>query len=303
MNRSILKLLLIVGIAFSSCTGGEKKPVTTDPVKQDTLPVRITIDSTNVIPIWDSLHVESDELFLPMMEGKGNGKPKGPKTPPIVQPEEPPVVVNPLPPPPVYIPPVWPAEPYKSRNVVYVNFDGGIMTSPYWNGGISLACAAATLPQEARDSIMRYVQVAFMDVDIQFTQDVNVYNAAAPGYRQQTYVTPTSSWKPGASGWTYTTCFWWNEDVPNFVFSDKLSNSIKMIAEIIIHENGHAIGLSHHAGFNSDCVYVAAYKNGPYMGNSLNSQPRGYWEDSPSSVCTVIQYDLTVLQTKCGVRR
>jgi hypothetical protein len=114
-------------------------------------------------------------------------------------------------------------------------------------------------------------------------------------------VTPTSSWRPGVSGISYTGSFSWGDDTPCFVFSDRLYNVSSYIGEIASHEAGHSLGLNHQTEWDANCQLISSYRMGVVMGNSLYVS-QGAWTYGPTIACNIFQNDDQVLTNKLGLR-
>jgi hypothetical protein len=122
-------------------------------------------------------------------------------------------------------------------------------------------------------------------------------------------VTPTSAWYAGVGGVAYVGSFTWGDDTPGFVFSDRLNNKAKYIAECCSHESGHTLGLSHQSSYNETCGLVATYNGGsgtgetswaPVMGNSYYKNLTG-WNDGPTpNGCNAKQDNLSIITSRNG---
>jgi hypothetical protein len=279
MRKSLLALLLMSGIVFSSCDNTEKKTNDDPPV--------VTIDTTPVPTFTGNDQMVLDESML-----RGPKKPTGPRKPPYV------------PPTPIPVDPTTPTPPtYTSKNVVFVDFDGATVPAGYW-GATAFDVAPSGFTQEQIDATLTHARLIYNAYNIQFTTDEVYWNASDPASRGWCIVTPTSAWKPGVGGIAYTNSFWWGDAkaTPYFVFSDRLGNNTKYVAECVGHETGHVVGLGHKSVFDAACTLIATYKTGPLLGNSYASQPCGYMEKSVGNTCNVIQDDHTIVLGKLGPR-
>lgn len=192
---------------------------------------------------------------------------------------------------------------------IYLDFDGHRVVHPYWNGGRALNCAPSGLSDAKITEIFHRVSEDFRPFDVNITTDSTTFLAAPLNMRVRVIVTPTSSWSPGVGGISFVGSFKWGDDTPAFVFSDRLSNSAKYIAECCSHESGHTIGLSHQSAYDDNCHLVDTYAQGagngeiswaPVMGNSYNRNMTG-WNDGPTPYgCEAIQDNLTTITTQNG---
>lgn len=192
---------------------------------------------------------------------------------------------------------------------IYLDFDGHRVVHPFWNNGMPLNCAPSGLSDEKITEIFKRVSEDFRPFEVNITTDSVTFLSAPLNMRVRVIVTPTSSWSPGVGGISFVGSFKWGDDTPAFVFSDRLSNSAKYIAECCSHESGHTIGLSHQSSYDNNCHLVDQYSQGsgngeiswaPVMGNSYNRNMTG-WNDGPTPYgCEIIQDNLTTITTQNG---
>ncbi len=192
---------------------------------------------------------------------------------------------------------------------IYLDFDGQVVNSGYWNGGATLNCAAAALSSAQITEIFNRVSEDYRPFNVSITTDLDTFNIKPLNRRMRIIVTPTSAWRTGVGGIAYTGSFTWNDDTPAFVFSDRLSNNTKYVAECITHESGHTLGLSHQTKYDNSCNLVETYNTGtgsgetswaPVMGNSYYKNMTG-WNDGPTpSGCAATQDNLTIITSQNG---
>jgi hypothetical protein len=192
---------------------------------------------------------------------------------------------------------------------IYLDFDGEIVNCPMWNNAIILNCAPAVVSKLQLQEIYNRVAEDFRPFNINITTDENVFLAAPLNKRIRVIVTPTSGWFTGAGGVAYIGSFNWGDDTPCFVFSDRMGNSAKMIAECCSHESGHTLGLSHQSTYDGSCNLTATYNDGkgtgevswaPIMGNSYYRNMSG-WNNGPTPYgCSNVQDNLSILSTQNG---
>jgi hypothetical protein len=195
---------------------------------------------------------------------------------------------------------------------IFLDFDGHNVQSTFWNNGNPINCAASAMTDPQITESFNRVAEDFRPFDVNVTTDSTVFLAAPLNQRIRVIITPTSGWTvSGTSGISYTGSFIWGDDTPAFVFSDRLLNSPKKVAECISHETGHTVGLSHQSKYNAvDCntpiePYSTGFGSGetgwaPIMGNSLNSNFSN-WNDGPTPYgCTITQDNLTTITTQNG---
>lgn len=194
---------------------------------------------------------------------------------------------------------------------MFLDFDGHTVTGTYWNtsGLQSIVCAPASLTDAQIMEIFKRVSEDYRPFNLNITTDERVFASAPLNRRIRVIVTPSSSWRSGVGGIAYVGSFTWGDDTPCFVFTDRLGNTPKFIAECCSHESGHTLGLSHQSTYNSSCQLVEPYASGigtgetgwaPIMGNSYYKNMTG-WEIGPTQYsCTVIQDNLTILTSQNG---
>lgn len=195
-----------------------------------------------------------------------------------------------------------------AKATIYIDFDGELVQTAYWNNGMPLNCEPAQLTEDQMIEIFNRVSEDYRPFNINITTDLDKYLAAPFNRRIRIIVTPTSAWRPGVGGISYTGSFTWNDDTPGFVFSDRLVNA-KTIAECVSHESGHTVGLSHQSRYNSSCGLTETYHSGngpgevswaPIMGNSYNRNMTG-WNDGPTPYgCANTQDNLTIITSING---
>jgi Secretion system C-terminal sorting domain len=192
---------------------------------------------------------------------------------------------------------------------IYLDFDGEYVNSLIWNNAEAFTALPAALTTAQKISIYKRVAEDFRPFVINVTTDEAVFLAAPIDKRIRVIVTPTSDWYSGVGGVSYIGSFTWGDDTPCFVFSDRLSNNTKYIAECCSHETGHALGLSHQSKYDGGCNLTATYNDGigtgeaawaPIMGNSYYRNMSG-WNNGPTPYgCNNNQDNLTIITTQNG---
>jgi hypothetical protein len=204
---------------------------------------------------------------------------------------------TPFPPPPAFGP--W---------VIFLDFDGHNVNTPYYNNGVPFYATPSGLSSVEVNNIVDSVRKDFEQfAPIAITTDSNVYNAASLVRRQRVIITQYNEWYGSAGGVAYIESITWGLDVPCFVFSKALSYSQKRIFEAISHESGHTLGLYHQIRCDGT-TFISEYNPGsgtgstsraPIMGNS-NSRI-GYWWIGPNSFgCSNIQNDSLIIRNLVG---
>jgi hypothetical protein len=195
---------------------------------------------------------------------------------------------------------------------IFLDFDGQYVQGTIWNGGNPINCAASGLTDPQITEAFNRAAEDFRPFDINITTDSAVFLAAPLNKRIRIIVTPTSSWAGGGiTGISQIGSFTRGDDTPAFVFSDRCVYNPKYVGEIISHETGHTVGLSHQSKYDQvDCntpieTYNTGFGSGetgwaPIMGNSL-TRNFSNWNDGPTPYgCTITQDNLTTITTQNG---
>lgn len=196
-----------------------------------------------------------------------------------------------------------------AKATIYLDFDGQSVSSSMWNFGTPINCLPAGMSDDQITESFNRVSEDFRPFDINVTTDLAKFLAAPLDQRIRVVITPTSDWYPSVSGIAYVTSFTWGDDTPCFVFSDRLSNDAKRIAEAISHESGHSLGLSHQAKYTTACTLKSSYNTGtgigeiswgPIMGN-VATKNLTQWNFGPTpSGCSYLQDNLSIITSNNG---
>lgn len=131
--------------------------------------------------------------------------------------------------------------------VLYLDFDGEVVTDPDWNNGLPINAAPSALSSSEITEVWNRVKEDYAPFNIDITTDPNRYANAPVGRRMRCIITPTSSWFGDAGGVAYLNSFrqggtaTFTATIPCWVFN----TSIVGIAEAVSHEFGHTFGLHH----------------------------------------------------------
>jgi hypothetical protein len=123
--------------------------------------------------------------------------------------------------------------------VLYLDFDGE--EGPHGSWGDFDALPATNLSVSNIFQVWRRVAEDFAPFNLNVTTDLQVYLDAPENSRQRCIITPTTEAAPGSGGVAYLQSFDWSGDVPCWAFY----SSGKSAAEVISHELGHTLDLSH----------------------------------------------------------
>ncbi|MEO6406796.1 MAG: hypothetical protein ABIY51_11600 [Ferruginibacter sp.] len=192
--------------------------------------------------------------------------------------------------------------PTGTYSCIYLDFDGEIVNSPYWNNGATIECASSGLSIQNIATVLATVQANFAAYNVVVTDQLSVYNAANPSMRQRVIITPTSYWKPNVGGISFINSISFGDGTPSFVFSDRMYYDSYYVGETATHESGHASGLLHQSVWTSSCTLSNAYAPNVIMGNSLLGTT-GYWTTGTSSAgCNSYQDDRAILGANLGLK-
>lgn len=197
--------------------------------------------------------------------------------------------------------PLPPQQSVNSQWIVFVDFQGDDIQTPYWYGGNYFYATPSGLSNQEITNIIDSVKKDFERFPITITIDSSVFASAHLYKRQQVVVTQYNEWYGLTGGVSYIGSISWGLDAPCFVFSKALKYDQKKIAEAISHEIGHTLGLYHQSLYDASCNFLSEYNPGsgtiaPIMGVSYTRE--GVWWVGPNSFgCSSIQNDTAVIKT------
>lgn len=191
-----------------------------------------------------------------------------------------------------------------ARATIFLDFDGQYVTGSVWNWSGPINAQAPSLTTANITEIFNRVAEDYRIFNINITTDSTVFDAAPVFQKTRVIITPTYQWYGNAGGVAYVGSFIWGDLTPAWVFSNKLGNNIKYIAEACSHEAGHTLGLLHQSVYNSSCSKIAEYNAGDGSGQ-IGWAPImgvGYyrnlttWHNGPNSWgCKEIQNDIDII--------
>jgi hypothetical protein len=144
-----------------------------------------------------------------------------------------------------------PVPPLSSRpnvaHVLYLDFDGAIISDPDWAGGETIDAPRARLNNKNIQRVWEKVAGDYAAFNVDVTTNATRYENAAVGNRMRCVITRNDRASRGAGGIAYINSFsnagnGFTNDIPCWVFID---NSVDACAEAVSHELGHTLGLNH----------------------------------------------------------
>lgn len=201
--------------------------------------------------------------------------------------------------------PLLDSDPTITTKVVYLDFDGQVVSGTGWDSGNTINALPSTMSAASIIQIWKRVSEDYWPFEVNITTDVTKFNAATANSRIRVVITPTSAWYGSAGGVAYVNSFAWggNPGTPCWVFENMLSYSAKNIAEATSHEVGHTLSLRHQSTYSytpSTCTKTAEYNPGqgtgvtgwaPIMGVGYSKNVTVWYNGKSATNCNLIQND------------
>jgi hypothetical protein len=191
-----------------------------------------------------------------------------------------------------------------ATTTIYLDFDGEYVTGTAWNWGGPITAQPAPVTEAGIIEIFNRVAEDYRIFNVNITTDTSVFLSVPFDKRLHVIITPSSTWYGNAGGVAYVSSYTWADGTPVWVFSNKLGNNIKYIAEACAHEAGHALGLQHQSTYNSSCQKTAEYAGGqgsgeigwaPIMGVGYYKNLTTWHYGTNSSGCNEMQNDIDII--------
>jgi hypothetical protein len=188
--------------------------------------------------------------------------------------------------------------------VVFLDFDGQSVNTPYWNNGTPFYCTPSGFSSVEIQNIITEVKNDYSQFkNIIITTDSAVYFSVTAAKRQRVIITENNAWYPGAGGVAYAESLGWGLEVPAFVFSKALGYNQKYNWEATSHETGHTLGLYHQTLYDANCNFLKEYNPGgngeaPIMGVSYYQAVGKWWIGTSVYGCSTTQNDALIIANK-----
>ena len=211
-----------------------------------------------------------------------------------------------------------------SSNVVYIDFDGAIITGTAWNGTYSQLDALPYNVEGDGSTFSTLERTKIVDIWHRVSEDLAAYDIDVTTEEPATFTSTTGTILvtnsvdangnnincTSCGGVAYVGVFgrsnYHTYYSPALVFFNKLgSGNETYVAEASSHEFGHNLGLSHD-GTNAGAAYYAGHGAGlvswaPIMGNSYNKNITE-WSIGEYADANQQQDDLAIIDGKLGYR-
>jgi hypothetical protein len=179
-----------------------------------------------------------------------------------------------------------------ATGVIYLDFDGEQGPFPSW-GDFDAAPSGASNSQV--HEVWRMVSEDFQGFNLNITTDRKVFDNAPQGRRQQVVISPTTTAAPGAGGVAFIGSFNWSDSAVCWAFY----STGKSAAEVISHEIGHTLNLSHDGRISPSEDYYGGDGDGstgwaPIMGVGYNKNLT-QWSKGEYLSANQTQDDLAVI--------
>ena len=166
-----------------------------------------------------------------------------------------------------------------AKGVLYLDFDGAVVTDPRWASGATINALPSGLSNEKITEIWKVIAEDFRPFDVNVTTVESDYTNGKNGSRMRCIFTPTVDAAPTAGGVAYFGSFKWSGTTPCWTFNGTGSSAtsttaVKVASMTGSHEFGHTFNLRHDGDTSqtgSSGVYYAGHGTGvtswgPIMG-------------------------------------
>lgn len=199
--------------------------------------------------------------------------------------------------------PILNSYPGITSKVIYLDFDGQVVSGTSWNGGNTINALPSTVSAANMRLIWQRISEDYRPFEVNVTTDSMRFNNAPSNKRIRVIFTPTSAWYGSAGGVAFLNSFTWGgyPGTPCWIFEDQLGYNSKNMGEAGSHEAGHSFSLNHQSTYNASCVkteYNPGVGNGvtswaPIMGVGYSKNVTLWHNGKCSTGCYTNQYDLS----------
>jgi hypothetical protein len=178
--------------------------------------------------------------------------------------------------------------------VVYLDFDGQIVSGGYWNGGDTIDAAPAGLTTEQMLNAWYLTSEDYRPYKLNITTKESVYLAAPIDKRMRCIITPTNTALPKAGGVSLIGSFSAGnpDNSPCWVFN--LYGTGHTTGETCSHEIGHTMGLAHDGLNDGTQYYMGNTIWAPIMGNSY-TKAMSQWSKGEYTDANNTENDIAII--------
>src|SRR3954467_14464295 len=96
--------------------------------------------------------------------------------------------------------PILNSNPQITNKVVYLDFDGQVVSATGWNSGNTILAQPSSFSAGDISIIFQRMREDYRPFDLNITTDSNRFNTAPPNKRMRVIITPTSAWYTTPAG-------------------------------------------------------------------------------------------------------
>ncbi len=201
--------------------------------------------------------------------------------------------------------PILNSYPSITNKVIYLDFDGQVVSGTMWNNGATINALPSIASAATIRNVWQRMSEDYRPFDVNITTDSMRFNNANPASRIRVVFTPTYQWfGNGAGGVAFVGSFTWGgtPGTPCWIFESQLGNGAKNMGEAASHEVGHTLSLKHQSTYNSACTKTNEYNPGlgtgvtswaPIMGVGYSKNITLFHNGKSADGCNLIQDDLS----------